>query len=158
MVDYQRSRQKPGTQLLFAADIEGDAVANAMAVTNFTVIGVTGKVQFEAGIGGIPDYGWGDRSSGVRYSVVNYQYNTSNVKGVFQRVGTWSTEHKWVSLTFPRPNLIYHSFAYPLESHCMPPLKSTFLVFFVGTLCDGFVVIGQSTGHRWLYPYPMDFP
>ena len=97
VVAYQRSQQKQGTQLLFPADIEGDAVANAMAVTNFTVVGVTGICQFEAGIGGIPDYGWNDRISGVRYSVVNYQYNTSNVKGIFQRVGTWSTEYKWVS-------------------------------------------------------------
>ena len=82
--------------MLFPADIEGDAVASAMAVTNFTVIGVTGKIQFESGIGGIPDYGWGDRITGVRYSVVNYQYNVSNVKGIFQRIGTWSTENQWV--------------------------------------------------------------
>jgi len=26
-------------------------------------------VGFEAGIGGIPDYGWGDRVQGVRYKV-----------------------------------------------------------------------------------------
>ena len=68
-----------------------------MAVSNFTVVGVTGSVQFETGIGNIPDYGWGDRISGVRYSVVNYQSTTSDVKGVFQRIGTWSTENQWVS-------------------------------------------------------------
>ena len=58
VVAHQQSQQKPGTQLNFPADIEGDAIANSMAVSNFTVMGVTGSVQFETGIGGIPDYGW----------------------------------------------------------------------------------------------------
>ena len=58
VVAHQQSQQQPGTQLNFPADIEGDAIANSMAVSNFTVMGVTGSVQFETGIGGIPDYGW----------------------------------------------------------------------------------------------------
>ena len=112
VVAYQQSKQMPGTQLLFAADIEGDAVANAMAVSNFTVVGVTGIVQFETGIGGIPDYGWGDRITGIRFSVVNYQSNMSSSRGVFQRIGTWSTDNKWVQmaiLTNPIPSILNDS-------------------------------------------------
>ena len=101
---YQLSHPALGKQLNFPDDISGSAVSSSFAVTNFTLVGVTGSVQFESGIGGIPDYGWGDRISGVRYSVVNYQYNVSNAKGIFQRVGTWSTEHKWVRfLILPKP-------------------------------------------------------
>ena len=100
VVGYQRSYQQAhpllGKRLNFPDSIAGSAIASNIAVTNFTMVGVTGICQFEAGIGGIPDYGWNDRISGVRYSVVNYQYNATNVKGIFQRVGTWSTEHRWV--------------------------------------------------------------
>ena len=58
MVDFRRQQQKPGTQLNFPYDIDGDDIMNSMAVSNFTVMGVTGSVQFETGIGGITDYGW----------------------------------------------------------------------------------------------------
>ena len=49
-----------------------------------------------AGIGGIPDYGWGDRVQGVRYKVVNYQTNGNCEGQVMQRVGTWTSHDMFV--------------------------------------------------------------
>jgi len=49
-----------------------------------------------AGIGGIPDYGWGDRVQGVRYKVVNYQTNGNCEGQVMQRVGTWTNHDMFV--------------------------------------------------------------
>jgi len=69
VVYYQKALQPPGTKLRFPSKMDGAAIAASMAVQNVTVVGATGMVGFEAGIGGIPDYGWGDRVQGVRYKV-----------------------------------------------------------------------------------------
>ena len=54
IVYYQLSVQKAGTQLLFPSVMNGNGLANTMAVKNVSFVGATGTVGFEAGTCG-PD-------------------------------------------------------------------------------------------------------
>ena len=101
VVYYQQTQQPAGTQLKFPAYMDGSAVAASYALQNVTFQGLTGHVRIEPGIGGIPDYGWGDRVTGTRYKVVNYQINaTQGFAGFkFSRVGTWTHHDMFVPCT-----------------------------------------------------------
>jgi hypothetical protein len=62
-------------------------------VNNFSMPLTTGTIQFSSGIEALNNYGFGDRTYNVRYSIVNFNASTKSIDGFqLNRIGTWTSE------------------------------------------------------------------
>lgn len=74
------------------ARIDGISLKRAI-IDNVSFDGYSGPIKFSTGRPGISFYGHGDRESGVRFSLMNFDPgNGSSSTFRLNRVGTWTTE------------------------------------------------------------------
>jgi hypothetical protein len=92
------SQQSDGT-IVVPNKISGRALKNTL-VNNISFNGITGSIAFSKGRSCAANFGRGDRSTGLRYAVVNLQgySRDDDLKGLgLKRVATWSTEAGYTS-------------------------------------------------------------
>ena len=101
-VDYMIKNNMVTTATLNSTHLSGRAIKRILA-DNISFVGVTGNVDFSSGRIGSKTYGYGDRSAGQGYVILNFQNNAT--WGAFKRVGRWSDEYGYRNCDAePNPN------------------------------------------------------